>query len=152
MDSTLFQYCQKIVIFRNNLSEVLLAKRKGEQDYDGVYSFIGGKLEISDGGILEGLSREKDEELGKEFKIMICPDVSLNVYFVKKSGHHMILPHYFAQYSSGEINLSDEYSQYQWVGINELENFQPKIDTIYSTATRLLELKKAIDTGRYIEI
>ena len=45
MNTTLFQYCQKLIILSADKSQVLLTKRKGEADYDGVYSFIGGKME-----------------------------------------------------------------------------------------------------------
>ena len=69
MDTTLFQYCQKIVIFSKDGTSVLLAKRRGEADYDGVFSFIGGKLESTDGGLVQGLQREKDEEIGPMIEI-----------------------------------------------------------------------------------
>jgi hypothetical protein len=49
MDTTLFQYCQKLIILSADKTKVLLAKRKGEADYDGIYSFIGGKMETTDG-------------------------------------------------------------------------------------------------------
>lgn len=42
MNNTLsFQYCQKIIVFSEDRSSVLLAKRKGEADYNDIYSFIG---------------------------------------------------------------------------------------------------------------
>lgn len=44
---------------------VLLAKRRGEADYDGVFSFIGGKLESTDGGLVQGLRREKMRRLAQ---------------------------------------------------------------------------------------
>ena len=42
----------------------------------------------------------------------------------------MVLPHTAGIYLSGDIHLSDEYSEYQWVPIAELENFEPKIENI----------------------
>ncbi len=63
MEKYNFQYCQKIVVFRNNNTEVLLAKRKGENDYDGTFSFIGGKMETTDNNPVEGMRREKNEEV-----------------------------------------------------------------------------------------
>ena len=59
--------------------------------------------------MLGGLQREKDEELGKEFKVSVCPTISYNVYFIKKSGQHMIVPHFVAKYMSGQVVLSEEY-------------------------------------------
>ena len=46
--ASLFQYCQKLIVLSEDKTQVLLAKRKGEADYDGVYSFIGGKMETTD--------------------------------------------------------------------------------------------------------
>ena len=61
----LFQYCQKIIVLSKDRRAVLLAKRKGEADYDGTYSFIGGKMVTSDKTIIDGIKREKDEEIGR---------------------------------------------------------------------------------------
>lgn len=47
MDKYFFQNCQKVVVFKDNNTKVLLAKRKGENDYDGIYSFVDGKMETS---------------------------------------------------------------------------------------------------------
>ena len=64
MEQYNFQYCQKIVVLSKDRTKVLLCKRKGEADYDGIFSFIGGKMETTDISIIEGLKREKDEETG----------------------------------------------------------------------------------------
>jgi hypothetical protein len=37
----LFQYCPKFILFSKDWKSVFLAKRKGEMDYDGTFSFIG---------------------------------------------------------------------------------------------------------------
>ena len=42
----------------------------------------------------------------------------------------MILPHYVAIYSGGEITINEEYSDFAWVDINRLEEFEPKIENI----------------------
>lgn len=127
---TLFQYCQKIVLLRNDGSEAFLARRVGEADYNQTYAFIGGKLETPDGSILEGLQREKDEEIGPEAKMLICPFVSYNAYYVKKDGQHMIVPHYYAEYTHGDINLSDEYDSFKWIALSQLDAFEPKVPNI----------------------
>lgn len=144
MDKYGFQNCQKIVVFRKNNTEVLLARRKGENDFDGVYSFIGGKMETTDGGILDGLKREKDEEVGENFKIKIYPIFNTMNYFIKKDGNFMVLPHYYARYESGEIKLNEEYSYYKWVEVEKLAEFEPKIPTVEIMAKNLLRLIKII--------
>src|SRR5690349_3214273 len=115
MDSKyLFQYCQKIVVFDG--TKVLLAKRYGEADFDGTFAFIGGKMERTDSSILEGLRREKNEEIGEDVKLNVLTLFSINGMYLKKDGNSMILPYYYAEYQEGEINLNaEEYSEYKWV-------------------------------------
>lgn len=143
MDRYCFQNCQKIVVFSKDKSAVLLCKRKGEADLDGVFTFIGGKMETTDESLLAGIKREKNEEVGDLFKIKICPRYSMNYHYVKKDGSHMILPHYYAVHESGEINLNEEYSEYKWVLVKELDNFEPKIPTIPEVVNNLLRISKS---------
>lgn len=42
----------------------------------------------------------------------------------------MIIPHVAALHVSGDITLNEEYSNYKWVPIDELESFEPKIKNI----------------------
>jgi ADP-ribose pyrophosphatase YjhB (NUDIX family) len=140
MDKYCFQYCQKIVVFSRDKRKILLCKRKGEEDYDGTFSFIGGKMETGDESILEGLRREKNEEVGEDFKIKIFPTFTHNVLFRKKNGSSMILPHYLAVYESGEIKLNEEYSEFKWVEVDKLAEFEPKIPNVDVMATLVNEL------------
>lgn len=139
-DKYAFQNCQKIVVFKDNNSKVLLAKRVGEKDFDDTYTFIGGKMETSDDGILEGLKREKNEEMGENFKIKIYPVFNTMNFYIKKDGSHMVLPHYYARYESGEIKLNEEYSDYKWVEVEKLAEFEPKVETVEIMVKNLLRL------------
>lgn len=148
-----FQYCQKIVILSLDKNKVLLCKRFGEADYDGVFSFIGGKMETADMSIIEGLKREKDEEVGDGFKVMLYPTFCLNLLFRKKDGSAMILPHYLAIHKEGEVDLNgDEYSEYKWVEINKLDEFEPKIPSIPKTVNEILRLEKIANENEFILI
>lgn len=150
MINTLFQYCPKIILFSADETEILLAKRKGEQDYDGTYSFIGGKSETTDESLLHALKREKDEEIGREARVQICWHVSCyQVLFRKKDGNAMVLPHHVARFIDGDIKLnSEEYADYQWVPVVELDDFDPKIPGIsqaVDAANRFLSVLKPAD-------
>jgi ADP-ribose pyrophosphatase YjhB (NUDIX family) len=147
-----FQYCQKIVVFSKDKKKVLLCKRKDEQDFDSMFSFIGGKMETTDKSIIEGLKREKDEEVGENFKIKIFTKFSSNIHHVKKDGNSMILPHYLSFHESGEINLSEEYSEYKWVDIMDLESFEPKIPNIPQKVKEMLEIEKLARKEDYVLI
>ena len=139
-----FQYCQKIVVFSKVKNSVLLCKRVTEEDYDGVFSFIGRKMEVNDKDIIQSLKRVKDEEVGKDFKIGIYPTFTTNVLFNKEDGNRMILPHHYAIHISGEIELSKEYSEFKWVAIDELDSFEPKIPNISEVVKTLAKLKDVI--------
>ena len=139
-----FQYCQKLVIYSKDESSVLLCKRKDEADFDGAFSFIGGKMENTDSGIIDGLQREKDEEVGKDFNIKVFPFFTTNIFFVKKDGSAMILPHFYAIHTAGDIVLNEEYSEYVWVPLEDVDNFEPKINTISDVLHKMTILKKVI--------
>ena len=145
-----FQYCQKLVIFSKDKTKILLGKRKGEADYDGVFSFFGGKMETKDASILVGLKREKDEELGENFLIDVYPLFTHNLFFTKADGRKMILPHYYAVYKSGEVTLNEEYSEAQWIPLKELDSFEPKVETIPDVVKQMLKLEKMMKKEDFI--
>lgn len=151
-DPLLFQYCQKIIVFSQDETKILLAKRKGERDYDGTYTFVGGKLETTDGSLQAGLQREKNEEIGAAARVMVCPTVSHNVYFQKEDGHHMVLPHYIAKFASGEVVINEEYSDYAWVAVNDLDNFEPKISNITAITAWAKRILPTITTEEWVHI
>jgi len=150
MHETMYQYCQKIVVFRNNNTEVLLAQRTGEDDYDGTYSFIGGKLEWKDQTLQAGLQREKSEEIGDKCKVKASLAASFNQLFTKNNGTQMVLSHYYAQFISGDIVLGPEYINYKWVALEKLEKFSPKIENITVISTKLLTLKEVFLKDEFI--
>ena len=153
MEKYNFQYCPKIVVISSDKTKVLLCKRKGENDYDGTFSFAGGKMETTDASIVEGIKREKNEELGEDFKVKLFHTFSLNILFRKKDGSTMIPAHYLAIHEKGEVNLNnDEYSEYKWISINELDKFEPKIQNIPETVQQVLRLEKIADEKDFILI
>ncbi len=140
MNKYAFQYCQKLVILSADGSKALLCKRQGESDYDGMYAFAGGKMEITDNSIVESMQREKNEELGADFKIKLLPKYSINILFTKSDGSAMVVPHYLAYHKSGTITLNEEYSHYEWVALDELEEFEPKVPNILQMVQGLQRL------------
>ena len=152
MEQFNFQYCQKIIVLSSDKTKVLLCKRKGEADYDGAFSFIGGKMENTDSSIVEGLKREKDEEVGESFKVLLYSTFSSNLLFRKKDGNSMILPHYLAIHKEGSIELNEEYSEFKWVEISKLNDFEPKIPSIPKSVEEMLRLEKNSTEKEFILI
>lgn len=152
MDDTHFQFCPKLAIFDREHSRVLLCKRKGEMDYDGVYSLIGGKMEHRDVSIVQGIAREKNEEVGHGFLIRLLPHFSVNVLFQKQDGNKMILPHYYAEHLSGDPKLSDEYSDWKWVPLSALETWTPMVKNIAWIVPLLSRVRVLARTEDLVEI
>ncbi|HSW66148.1 MAG TPA: NUDIX domain-containing protein [Bacillota bacterium] len=153
-DPLLFHYCPKQVVFSKDLKSVLLAKRAGEADYDGVFSFIGGKTETTDGGLLAGLKREKDEEIGAEAKLKICWSMSCyQTWFVKSNGKTMVLPHHVAIHTGGDIKINpDEYSECRWVPVADIDIFEPLIGTTPAAVHAALRLLPILTDDDFDEI
>lgn len=147
-----FQYCQKLIILSADRKAVLLAQRRGEADYDGVYSFIGGKMETTDKSLLAGMKREKDEEIGEGTKVKVLPHESYNLLFRKKDGNSVVLPHIAGLFQSGTIMLSNEYSTYRWVPLTKLSSFEPKIENIPELTSWAVAKLAATDSTCMTEI
>jgi len=147
----LFQYCQKLVLFDKE-DRILLARRKDEADYDGIYSFIGGKMETTDTNLAEGVRREKTEEIGSKAIVFAAPHITYNVFFTKKDGSHMILPHIYGYYDGGKINLNEEYSDYIWVPEADIDAFEPKIETIPDAVRWAQKLRQILDQNDLIRL
>lgn len=147
-----FQYCQKLVILSADKKLVLLARRKGEADYNEVYTFIGGKMETTDQSFIAGMKREKDEEVGSGVKVGVLPHETYNVLFQKQDGAHMVLPHIAGVYRSGDITLSDEYSDYKWVPLSELQSFEPKVENIPELAQWAATKLQSVSDNQLVEI
>ena len=152
MNNLYFQYCPKLSVLSNDKKSVFLCRRKGEQDYDGIFSMIGGKMEHADEDILRAIEREKNEEVGQKFKVMVFPKISVDIDFSKKDGSKMILPHFMAYHISGTPILSEEYSENIWVPLDQLEHFEPKISNIFWITELLIKATKDIAQNMFIEI
>jgi hypothetical protein len=109
-------------------------------------------METTDLSIIEGMQREKNEEIGEEAIIKLYPRYSTNLLFKKKDGNSMILPHYLAVFVKGEVKINDEYSEYKWVMIDELNDFEPKVSNIPQTVETLLQLIPNIKDEEFIII
>ena len=60
----------------------------------------------------------------------------------------MVLPHFYAEYDGGEIEINDEYSDYLWLPTNGLDDFEPMIDTIPQAVFWTRQLGQAVKQHR----
>lgn len=154
-DPTLFfHYCPKQIVLSADKKSVLLARRTGEADYDGVLSFIGGKTETTDGNLIAGLKREKDEEIGPDARLKICWRMSCyQVWYQKKNGNCMVLPHHVALYQGGDIKINPgEYSEYLWVPIKDIDKQHNVIDNTSEAVADALRLLTILTDADFVNI
>lgn len=101
------------------------------------WSVPGGLLEI-DEDFNKGLRREVLEETGLEVevgKIFSVRDFSFDNFIFKDGSHspvRFIELGFTGKYSGGEIELSEEHSEYRWVDMEELKNynFSPDVSSL----------------------
>lgn len=88
-------------------------KKKNSHGFD----FPGGGLEVGE-LMLDALSREVFEETGLAVEI-IAPAY---VYDELQAEKHLVIIKYACANPSGELILSDEHDQYEWVPLQQLAN------------------------------
>lgn len=136
---TLYQYCPKVALFYDDT--VLLARRVGEADLNGLYSLVGGKIEHSDPLVTDGIFRELTEEIGHSVAGELLATFCVPVEYTKKDGSRMILPHYYAHYLGGNITLNPaEYTDYLWCPVVDLPGRTDVIPNVHEICHQLLRL------------
>lgn len=115
MEYQLFKITQNAVI-KNNDELVLILKHT-----TGNWLLPGGKINKGETWI-DGLIRELKEETGiRDFKISKILDVA--GWTENDTGSYVVTFLIDVQ-KAPEIKLSDEHTEYAWVGLNNLDNYQ----------------------------
>lgn len=96
--------------------KILIARRKPEKKYGGLWEFPGGKIEPNEAPEL-ALQRELHEELGINAKI------GKFIGRVTLPENKIAMSAYEVKYFSGEITLLD-HSEFKWIQRNELNNYE----------------------------
>ncbi len=114
-------------IIRRGDGKILIVKRSADDDHKpGVWETVGG-------GVEEGVSpqaslkREIKEEVGLEVEI----GESFNVFnFVKDNGDKKIGITFLCDYLSGEVKLSEEHCDFQWINPFDFKKFD-SVQSLY---------------------
>lgn len=138
----------------------LIAKRaEWQKDFPGKWSVPGGKIETKDYinkqvstegskqwyNVLEDvLRREVMEEVGLKIK-----DIGYvtNLVFMRKDNIPCMVVSLFAYPDSDEVKLSDEMSEYAWISVDELKNY----DFIEGIAEEIEMVDIYLKTGKLPE-
>lgn len=104
----------RVLILRRSENE-----RKKQETH--VFDFPGGSLEEGE-SLLEALEREVNEETGLRVDV-IAPAY---VYDEIQEDHHLVIVKFACHRPVGNLALSDEHDQYEWVSMQSLDqNLSP---------------------------
>ncbi|MDP1883954.1 MAG: NUDIX domain-containing protein [Candidatus Moranbacteria bacterium] len=160
IERRLFEISVKAVIFKDG--KVLILRRSGDSIRDaGKLDLPGGAVEHGE-KIKEGLAREIKEEIG--IKIEVGPVVYLSDYekeYALDKEKQKTIQIYgkgigiLVFYKSGEVKLSDEHEDYEWLDIetainkfNEKDNFEVGKKQALIEASRYLQMQNFSDGRR----
>ena len=145
-----YEVCPKIAVFSGE--RVLVARRTREEELDGVYTLVGGKLETSDRDVLAGIHRELREELGGGLIVRILTTYAVMDEFTKRGGVRMVLPHYYGELSGGSIVVGSEYSDFRWLMPDELEARRDVFQNVAIVCRQLVRLASSAGATDYTEV
>lgn len=83
------------------------------------------------------LRKEVKEEVGLEIE---KPDYLCDLIFIRPDGFPVVTLSFWANYKSGEVNLSKDLSEYAWVTLEEAKNY----DLIDGILDELAEVDKML--------
>ncbi|MFA5763498.1 MAG: NUDIX domain-containing protein [archaeon] len=107
----------KAFIFKND--KLLLVKRhQNDTHCPNVWEVPGGRIEKNENKI-NGLQREVKEETGLE---VIIKNSFATENFVRENGQPVKMTHFICEYSGGEVKLSEEHCDYEWVDKKDVPN------------------------------
>lgn len=104
------------------------------------FDLPGGRIDDSENNVSldKIIAREVGEELGEEVKYTLGRPVFQFRRHFESKGLHIFITVYEAEYLSGEIKLSHEHTNYQWIDPKE---FEFKEDDFFSSE-EFIALKK----------
>ena len=121
----------------NDNNEVFLAKRQEDDFLGGYYELPGGKME-QDETLYNTLVRETKEETNLEISKVICY-IDYKDYISSK-GKKTRLFNFAVKVSNPNDVILNEYDEYKWININEIENIND--DNIFPNVKRTIMLYK----------
>ena len=133
------QYCIAVKgIIRREDGKVLVLKRSDKDDHKpGVWETVGGGMDKEESP-QEALLREISEETG----LVVSVGSPFNVFtFKKDTGEFKVGITFLCEYTSGDVMLSDEHTEYAWIEPGEFSEMQ-SVPSLYEEIARYAKLQK----------
>ena len=118
----------------NNNNEVFLARRKEDDFLGGNYELPGGKMEEGE-TLYDTLVRETKEETNLNISKVLCY-IDYKDY-LSSSGKKTRLYNFAVKVSNASDVILNEYDEYKWININDIESFN---DNIFANVKRTIML------------
>jgi 8-oxo-dGTP pyrophosphatase MutT (NUDIX family) len=124
-------------IIYNNEGKYLITKRSiNKKHFPGKWTVPGGGLTVDDYintpithgehanqwyfSVTKALTREVKEEVGVEID---KPEYLLDLTFIKGDGTPVLVLSYFAKYTSGEVVLDEDATEFKWISVDEVSEY-----------------------------
>ncbi|UCH04814.1 MAG: NUDIX domain-containing protein [Candidatus Thorarchaeota archaeon] len=117
---------------------VLILKRSPEKDFaPDTWEVVTGRLEMGENPE-EGIIREIAEETGIQAELIM--PVHTSFFYRGSEEYPMVFIDFWCRYLEGDVKLSWEHSEYEWVSLGDaLRN--PDLKPFHSSLSRILGLK-----------
>jgi len=129
MEIDFYQISLKLIL-TNSSEEVLILKALNNGTYAGFYDLPGGRIDKDEFGLPfeDILLREAGEEIGNvEFNLRLNP-VAYSRHLIhskfdpiRHKDTHVLYLFFKGQYIAGEIKISNEHSEYEWINLDKIE-------------------------------
>lgn len=153
MTALTYHLCPTLVIFKEDLSAVLLLKPRKPEAYAGSYSFIGGHMEDSDEFLLSGIiKRVKDSQIGQACRVKYYDALCSYSLHVSIHDQPIVSPHHFALHVGGPIELGGDFVEYLWSPVAASVKVGPRGDDCSSIVRSLLTVGSIPMDRNFIEV
>ena len=118
--------------------KILILRRSPEKDFaPNTWEVVTGRLEAGEDPAA-GLVREIEEETKLEVEVIM--PVNTEFFYRGSEEYPMVFIDFWCRYGSGEVEMSWERTEYQWIRMEDaLRN--PELKTFHKSLSRIVELK-----------
>jgi len=135
----------------NAKKQLLIMKRKNSDMYKGLWDVPGGRVEEGD-NLYQAIEREIKEESNLSLDKVILT-LGSSKFLGKRKDKPTFIRNFFLCTAKGVIKLSDEHSEFAWIKVGELKDYEFPPDDDFQKVLKSLEFllpKIDIDTEHSI--